>query len=91
MKVILCCDCGDTPAFAKDAYSILFPSGSEPAVYAGDDKIAEFSTTLPQQSEAYAIVSGLSQSKEKFAVFLDIDDDSSVANAYNLLTGNRMQ
>lgn len=91
MKVILCCDCGDTPAFAKDAYSILFPNTTEPEIYAGDGEIAEFSTTLPQQSEAYAVVSGLSQSKEKFAVFLAINDDSSIANAYNLLTGNRMQ
>ena len=91
MKCILTCKCGDTPEFAKDAYSLLFPETETPTLISGDDEIMKFSTGFPQGSEAYSYIHGIAISKEKYAIFMEIDKDNNIVQAYNLITGHQIQ
>ena len=87
MKVILCCECGDTPAYSKDAFSILFPNEKIPEVFAGDSTIAALADRFPSTSDAYSYIKGIAQNKEKYALAIDATEDGEVISITNLLTG----
>lgn len=92
MKVILSCKCGDTPKFAEDAYSLLFPGESTtPEQVVGEYKIGLVATRFSPSSEARQYISGLAQTKDRFAIYLSVDEAGNIIETYNLLTGNRIQ
>ena len=91
MKIILSCKCGDTPTFARDAYSLLFPDAPTPNTYIGGAAIERAASRFSSTSEAYQYIMGVANSREKYAVYLDVNDNGGIVEAYNLLTGNRIQ
>ena len=90
MKKLLVCKCGDTPKFAKESFALLFPDTPTPDIVSGGGAINALADSLPK-SEASQYLKGLSHNKERYAIYLEWDDDGHIVTAYNLLTGRRIQ
>lgn len=91
VRRILVCNCNDTPKFAEESFSLLFPNLSTPKVIAGDTAINAFADILPPKTEACRYIRGIANNKERFAIYLDWDDSGNIRSAYNLLTGKKIQ
>lgn len=91
MKIILCCKREGTKDFARNAFSLLFPDAPAPYTYIGGAAIERAASRFSPTSEAYQYIMGVANSREKYAVYLDVMDNGVIVEAYNLLMGNRMK
>lgn len=64
MNLIVTCGCGDTDAFAKDAFSIIFPSAPTPPIVSQPGDFGRWQ----------AQVDALLKSGAKFAYYLGDDE-----------------
>lgn len=87
---VLTCKCGDTPKFAEESFSLLFPGLPTPKIVSGS-AIPTVADALPAKSEAARYIRGLVSNKERYAVYLSWDPSGNILSAYNLLTGRRIQ
>ena len=85
-RVIVACACSGTEKFAKAQYTIFAPNTSIPPVYT-KRKFTELLQLLPQSSEISQFVSNLAKKTGKFAFFLAYEENGSISQAQNLLTG----
>ena len=87
MRAIISCDCAQTPEYAKDAYSLLYPNTETPPLYTSFSRLIE---ETPQHSNVRAYLTAISKTKRKFAYFLEWDEDGNVTTNINLLTGKKV-
>lgn len=96
ISAIVCCQCNDTPDFAKSAYRLLVHShvidDDEDITVVSSDKdresLLKVLSKLPSQ-DAYKAVTAVA-SGDKFAVYMRMCSDGSIDMVWNLLTGRRI-
>lgn len=89
MEAVITCNCGGVPARAKAAFSLKFKRDL-PKVYSGKDAIINLRETVPNNSSIYQYLLALSQNHEKFAYYMEWNEDGTVTSQYNLLTGRKL-
>ena len=89
-KYIICCMCGDTPEFSKDAFKLLFKGEKVPEVVL-QPSLYNFLPTIKRDGDFYNYVKdNLVNTKTKYSYYFEVDDDGRVVAQYNLLTGRRV-
>lgn len=82
MKIIYSCGCGETDAFIKDAWKILFPAEELPPIRTVEEVVAPTSWSSVSRRQ----VEALKKAKEKFAIYVDTETDE----LWDLLKGVRL-
>lgn len=85
MKFILCCTCFNMEKKAREAFSLLFPDEVSPEVVKGRDHISKLASSLKNDH-----VKAISKLSGKYAYYVNLDDDNSITEEYNLMTGQRI-
>lgn len=80
-KVIICCSCGGVPTRARAAGERF----GSPPLYSGQNSLLTLAERL--SGEIAEFVRAYAKNKEKFAYYLEWDDDNYVKMQYNLLKG----
>lgn len=89
MRAILTCKCNDTPEYAKDAFSIIFPDEEIPEVYSGTDRIYSFARQLPENGSAYQYVMSISKNRDRFAYYIK-EESGELVHMMDLLNKRRL-
>ena len=87
MNAIICCSCGDTPAYSKDCYSLLYPNTPTPTLYTDPHTLLP---KLPYPSNVYDYVSAIAQTKGKYSYYIAWDEKGNTTDNVNLLTGRKV-
>ena len=85
ISAILCCSCFNQEKKAKEAFALLFPGHPVPAVVKGRDRLYKYGKEL--QNDHIIAISKLSG---RFAYYIRMDDDGTIKEEYNLITGGRV-
>lgn len=86
MKLILTCSCGGMDKRAIEAFSLLFPNNSTPDIIRGRDRIYKFAKSLIPPNPHIEAISKLSG---KYAYYIKLDENGTIIEEYNLITGRR--
>ena len=89
-KRLLVCKCPGKDADAKAAFSVLFPGEPVPEVLIGRSQILTLSEQYPR-TEISSQARAMARNKDKYAYYLEYDNDGMVLNKYNLMTGAKVQ
>lgn len=87
-KYIITCDCKDTPRFAQEAFSILFPKEPAPMLIKKRD-IPSLSINF-ENTDFGNYLNALYNNKEKFSHFFEITDGGEVVEQWDLQKGVRI-
>lgn len=88
-KYILTCSCQGTPAFAKEAFRVLFPKEPFPEIFTGQNNICTIADRYTGTNFGnYART--LAKARGKFAHYFEVDDKGDVLAQINLKTGMRV-
>lgn len=88
-KYIICCMCGDTPAFSRDAYKLLFPNTPMPQVEL-QPTLYNFLPSLKRDGNFYNYVKDhLINEKAKYSYYFEVAENGDIVDQWNLLTGKR--
>lgn len=90
MEVLVSCNCGDTPVFARQAYMDL-TGHSAPRVYSGAVGISKLIDTLPKPSMAKDYLRDYIYVKRPFAFWFTIDDNGDIKKGVDLFTGHEIK
>ena len=89
-EYILCCKCGDTQSFSRDAFRLLFPGRAIPEQYLQPD-LHKLVAKLDKNGAFYKYVTeNLMTGKNKFSYFFSVGPKGEVLEQYNLLTGKKV-
>lgn len=89
-KYIVCCQCGDTPAFSRDAFKLLFPKEKVPEVQL-QPSLYNFLPTLKRDGNFYNYVKdNLISAKAKYSYYFEVAENGDVVQQWNLLTGKKV-
>lgn len=86
---ILACDCGDTKAYALDAYHIMGDRHRNPAVFNIHEGY-KLLDRLDRDSNVYSYVTSLLNKKGRFAYYIAYDGVGNVTRHWDLLTGKNV-
>lgn len=82
--------CGDTPAFSKDAFKLLFKGEPVPQVEL-QPTLYNFLPTLKRDGNFYNYVKdNLINTKSKYSYFFEVDKDGRIVQQWDLLKGRRV-
>lgn len=89
-KYIICCMCGDTPAFSRDAFKLLFKGKPVPEVYT-QPNLYNFLPTLKRGGNFYNYVKdNLINTSGKYSYFFEVDNDGKIIQQWDLLKGRQV-
>lgn len=87
-KAILCCDCGHVPSKAVATYEVVFKDEVPPR-YVGKNGISTFLEKY-QNGDVAQYAKALMNNHEKFAYYMEWDEEGLVTTQYNLLTRKQL-
>lgn len=88
-KYIICCMCGDTPAFSKDAYKLLFPNTPMPEMHT-QPKLYYLLSDIKRDGNFYNYIkSNLLNEKKKYSYYFEVTENGDIVDQWNLLTGKK--
>lgn len=88
MRFIFTCACKDQEIFVKEAYQLLFPNSPTPQIYKGTNIYSIYEKYPNTNLATYA--KALAKNKEKFAYYIETDENQDIIKQYNLKTGGRL-
>lgn len=89
-KYIVCCMCGDTPAFSKDSFKLLFKGEPVPQIEL-QPNLYNFLPTLKRGGNFYNYVKdNLINTSGKYSYFFEVDADGKIIQQWDLLTGRKV-
>lgn len=88
-NIIITCTCKGTPAFAKDAFQILYPGQPVPEIVSEKNQI--YTVAEKWQGTNFGnYAKALAKNQEKFAYYFEIAENGDVITQINLKTGMRV-
>lgn len=88
-KYIVCCMCGDTPSFSRDAFKLLFPGEEIPQVEL-QPNLYNFLPTLKRDGNFYNYVKdNLIGEKKKYSYYFEVAENGDIIDQWDLLTGKK--
>lgn len=89
-KFIICCKCGDTPSFSRDAFKLMFKNEKIPKIFLQPNLHRDIET-FPKDSNIYRYIKDvLIGNKDRFSYYFEIDAEGRVVEQYNLLSGKKV-
>lgn len=89
-EYIICCKCGDTQSFSRDAFKLLFPGRDLPEQYLQPDLHKLVDKLNKNSNFCKYITENLLNGKNKFSYYFSVDSKGNVVEQYNLLTGKKV-
>lgn len=84
-KYILTCPCPGMPAFATDAYGILFPNDTVPTIYSGSSNLFDLADKNSNTNFG-EYVKAMASSMEQFAYYVE-ENDGKIVDLWDLKKG----
>lgn len=92
-NAILTCSCSQTPKYALESFNIMIgvkENIETPVMYSGERRISTLLEKLDPNTNIYKYVKSLNKNKDKFAYYMEWDDNGDVLRQFNLLTARRV-
>lgn len=90
MKCIVRCSCGGVKSKMDAAMEMLFPGAQLPPEYKGKDNITKLAKTCPNTNFSNYLLTVLKRTG-RYCYYFDVDDKYNITEAYNLMTGEKIQ
>ena len=89
-KYIICCMCGDTPAFSKDSFKLLFRDQPVPQIEL-QPTLYQFLPELKRDGNFYNYVKdNLINTKAKYSYYFEVAENGDIVDQWDLLTGKEV-
>lgn len=82
---ILCCSCFRMDKKASEAFSIMFPDRILPKIVKGRDRLAKLASVTGNDH-----IKAISRLSGKFAYYVEVNEDQSIAVEYDLIKRKRI-